>query len=62
MSNWRRASGADPATVVGGTLTRGANGEFFTTEQSGHFWRNWTPGIRKQFVSTMQGYSLDVVH
>ena len=54
--------GANPSTVVGGTLTRGGNGAFITTEQSGHFWQNWTPEIRQQFVGTMRGYGLDVVH
>ncbi|MGO4652262.1 polymorphic toxin type 43 domain-containing protein [Arthrobacter sp. 2RAF22] len=54
--------GANPATVVGGTLTRGADGAFNTTEQSGHFWRNWSPEIRQQFVDTMRGYGIDVHH
>ena len=54
--------GANPSTVVGGTLARGGNGAFITTEQSGHFWQNWTPEIRQQFVGTMRGYGFDVVH
>jgi RHS repeat-associated protein len=54
--------GANPSTVVGGTLTRGASGIFKTTENSGHFWQNWTNEIRQQFVRTMQGYGFDVVH
>jgi hypothetical protein len=52
--------GADPSTVVGGTLTRGGPGQFLTTEQSGHFWQNWTPEVRAQFVETMRGYGFDV--
>lgn len=54
--------GADPSTVVGGTLTRSGNGVFITTENSGHYWQNWTPAVREQFVDTMRGYGLDVVH
>ncbi len=54
--------GANPATVVGGTLTRGNGGTFLTTEQSGHYWQNWTPEIRQQFVTTMQGYGINVSH
>jgi hypothetical protein len=57
-----QAIGANPSTVVGGTLTRGSNGAFITTEQSGHFWQNWTPEVRQQFVSTMRGYGFDVLH
>ena len=54
--------GANPSTVVGGTLIRDANGVLNKTENSGHFWQNWTNEIREQFVRTMQGYGLDVVH
>ncbi|MFK7033445.1 polymorphic toxin type 43 domain-containing protein [Flavobacterium oreochromis] len=35
--------------VVGGMLKRGAKGEILTNEASGHFYKNWTPEIRKQF-------------
>ena len=35
--------------VVGGTLQRGANGEFITTENSGHYGQNWTDANRQQF-------------
>lgn len=54
--------GAEPSSVVGGTLTRNAQGVFVTTENSGHYWQNWTPAIRKQFVETMNGYGFDVSH
>ncbi len=42
--------GADSSSVVGGTLTRGSNGAFITTEQSGHYWQNWTPGSAQALV------------
>lgn len=35
--------------LVGGTLHRGAKGEIFTTENSGHFGQNWTNANRQQF-------------
>lgn len=35
--------------VVGGTFQRGPNGEFFTTENSGHFGNNWNNDVRAQF-------------
>ena len=53
---------ADPTTVVGGTLTRRSDGVFVTTEQSGHFWRNWTPEVRQNFIDTMKGFGFDVSH
>lgn len=46
--------GADPETVVGGVFSRGPNGEIFTNEFSGHYWQNWTPETRAQFVRFMQ--------
>jgi filamentous hemagglutinin len=54
--------GADRSTVVGGTLTRRSDGVFVTTENSGHYWQNWTPAVREQFVDTMRGYGFDVIH
>ncbi|XOK62253.1 RHS repeat-associated core domain-containing protein [Paenibacillus elgii] len=53
---------ADGATVVGGTFKRGANGEFLTTENSGHYGQNWTPEVRKQFSEVMESYGLPVKH
>ncbi|NOK01954.1 hypothetical protein HNV27_10110 [Myxococcus xanthus] len=53
--------GADPGTVVGGMFSRGKNGEFLTNEGSGHFWRNWTPEVRAQFVDSMRRMTGDVV-
>jgi filamentous hemagglutinin len=35
--------------VVGGTFQRGPNGEFFTTENSGHYGKNWNNDVRAQF-------------
>jgi RHS repeat-associated protein len=54
--------GADPSKVVGGMLWRRSDGTFVTSEFSGHYWQNWTPDVRKQFVDTMNEYGLDVVH
>lgn len=53
--------GADESNIVGGTFSRGANGEIFTTENSGHFGQNWTPEIRQQFQNAMENYRLPVV-
>lgn len=36
-------------SLVGGTFQRGPNGEFFTTENSGHYGRNWNDAVRNQF-------------
>jgi filamentous hemagglutinin len=44
-----RSIGADESKVVGGTMQRGPNGEFFTNENSGHYGQNWTPEIRVEF-------------
>lgn len=52
--------GADTDTVVGGTFTRGSDGAFITTENSGHFWQNWNPEIRQQFQEVMTGYGFEV--
>ncbi|MCO1604373.1 RHS repeat-associated core domain-containing protein, partial [Desulfosporosinus nitroreducens] len=54
--------GADESSVVGGMFSRGANGEIITNEASGHYWQNWTPGVREQFQSVMQNYGLPVIH
>jgi hypothetical protein len=56
------AIGADRNRVVGGEFSRGPNGEIMTNEQSGHYWRNWTPEVRQQFVETMQQYGLQIIH
>jgi filamentous hemagglutinin len=48
--------------VVGGILTKSNNGTFITNESSGHFWQNWTPELRENFVDTMSKYGLDVSH
>ncbi|MBA4496476.1 polymorphic toxin type 43 domain-containing protein [Paenactinomyces guangxiensis] len=49
-------------TTLGGTFSRGPNGEIRTTENSGHFGRNWTPELRKQFKEVMKSYGLPVQH
>ncbi|WP_082067103.1 polymorphic toxin type 43 domain-containing protein [Paenibacillus terrae] len=53
---------ADGKTVVGGTFSRGPNGEIYTTENSGHYGQNWTPEVRKQFDEVMKSYGLPVKH
>ncbi|MGG4207627.1 polymorphic toxin type 43 domain-containing protein [Paenibacillus jamilae] len=53
---------ADEKTVVGGTFSRGPNGEIYTTENSGHYGQNWTPEVRKQFDEVMKSYGLPVKH
>ena len=35
--------------IVGGTMSRGASGEFLCSENSGHLGERWTPEIRSQF-------------
>jgi hypothetical protein len=42
--------GAADRPIVGGTMQRGANGEFFFTENSGHYGQNWTNANRQQFT------------
>jgi hypothetical protein len=54
--------GADENTVVGGMLSRGPDGEFFTNEMSGHYGSNWTDPVRQQFVDFMRGYGFDIEH
>jgi hypothetical protein len=52
--------GADTNQVVGGIFKRGSNGSIQTNEGSGHFWQNWTPGIRQQFSDFMKSKGVDV--
>ncbi|WP_143074255.1 polymorphic toxin type 43 domain-containing protein, partial [Roseateles sp. YR242] len=56
------ALGADTNRVVGGIFSRGANGEILSTEGSGHFWQNWTPEVRQQYVDFMNSKGFTVVH
>ncbi|GGY48357.1 PAAR-like domain-containing protein [Pseudoduganella albidiflava] len=44
-----KAINASHDKVVGGTFSRGPHGEFITTEQSGHYGRNWNDPVRAQF-------------
>ena len=55
-----RAIGAGP-DVVGGMLSRSASGEIVTNEFSGHYWQNWTPGVRKKFEEFIRD-KVGVVH
>ncbi|WP_171940096.1 polymorphic toxin type 43 domain-containing protein [Herbaspirillum rubrisubalbicans] len=54
--------GADTNQVVGGIFSRGPNGSIFTNEGSGHFWQNWTPEVRQQFVDFMRSKGINVIH
>lgn len=56
------APGADTNTVVGGIFSRGENGEILSTEGSGHFWQNWAPEVRQQYVDFMNSKGFKVVH
>ncbi|WP_185879000.1 polymorphic toxin type 43 domain-containing protein [Variovorax sp. MHTC-1] len=50
-----RSIGANESKVVGGTMQRGPNGEFYTNENSGHYGQNWTPEIRADFQKWLSG-------
>jgi RHS repeat-associated protein len=50
----------NPSTVVGGIVQRGENGLLTFDEMSGHYWQNWTPEVRQQFIDTMAGYGVPV--
>ena len=54
--------GADNNQVVGGIFTRESNGSILTNEGSGHFWTNWTPEIRQQYVNFMRSKGVNVIH
>jgi hypothetical protein len=54
---------ADNPSLVGGTFQRGPNGEFFTTENSGHYGTNWNDAVRSQFSDWLSDrLGLPVVH
>ena len=53
---------ADPDSVAGGIFRRTPDGKIATDEQSGHFWKNWTPEKRKQFENAMKSHDLDHIH
>lgn len=53
---------ANESSVVGGMFSRGPNGEIITNESSGHFWQNWTPETRQQFLNFMESHGLQVMH
>ena len=56
------ALGADPSNVVGGIFSRGEDGTIFSTEGSEHFWQNWTPDVRQQYVDFLNSEGFTVVH
>lgn len=45
----------DNPQLVGGTLQRGPAGEFFTTENSGHYGHRWNDELRGQFSDWLSG-------
>jgi hypothetical protein len=53
---------ADASRVVGGIFSRGSNGSILTNEASGHFWQNWTPQVRQQFIDFMDSMGVPVTH
>jgi len=53
---------ADESVVVGGIFQRSADGRILTNEQSGHFFQNWTPAIREQFVRVMKELGVNIDH
>jgi hypothetical protein len=57
-----RSIGADESTVLGGMFRRGANGEIYTSEDSGHYGYRWTPELRGQFENTMNDYGITINH
>lgn len=53
----------DHRHVVGGTFSRGSQGEIVTSEYSGHFGENWTDAMRVEFVEFLEeATSQRVVH
>ncbi|ATG19706.1 hypothetical protein CO705_07440 [Ralstonia pickettii] len=59
----RTFGSADNPSLVGGTFQRGPNGEFFTTENSGHYGANWNGAVRAQFSQWLSDrLGLPVVH
>ena len=57
-----RSIGADESTVLGGTFSRGTQGEIYTTENSGHYGEHWTDQLRQQFQNVMKEYGLPLIH
>ena len=51
---------ANPDSVVGGIVSRAANGELSWDDMSGHYYQNWTDAIRQQFVGTMPAYGVNI--
>ena len=55
--HWRQKT-----DIVGGRIQVDSNGKLYTDERSGHFWRNWTPENRKQFVDFLKENGIDAQH
>jgi RHS repeat-associated protein len=54
---------ADESTVLGGTLSRGLNGELITTEHSGHYGTRWTQEFVKEFITFIEDMvGIKVIH
>jgi hypothetical protein len=49
-------------TIVAGMFSRGQQGEFFTKENSGHYWQNWNDSIRNQFIEFMRSKKIEIAH
>jgi len=47
---------------LGGIFTRGTDGSIMTREASGHFWQNWTPTMREQFINYMKSLKIMINH
>lgn len=58
----QRLADQSASTTLGGVFSRGPNGEIYTSENSGHYGKNWTPELRTQFVEVMKKYGFEVKH
>lgn len=58
-----RSIGADESSVVGGMFRRGPTGQVYTDQSSGHYHKNWTEAIRKQFTTYLnEATGLTIIH
>ena len=57
-----RCIGADELVVLGGMFARGNYGSIMTREASGHYWQNWTPIMREQFINYMKSIQIVINH
>jgi hypothetical protein len=58
----RTAIGASEETVVGGRISRGADGQLVTNEWSGHYGYRWNDQTRDKFVDFMKSHGIEVEH